>query len=493
MSTVLGRRGIGAPRRLPAMYPYLAFAATAMASMPLALTSQWGQTGVTVALGYAGALLCLHRYRTGRGVAGAWAWLGAGLALNASGRIWEAVAIQVFKDLSTPSGADVLYLAFFPCATVGLLKVVRARYPGLGAAKLIDAGTLTVGSGLLCWVFLIRPSAASASGSALARVVQVAYPVGDLMLLAILARIVAAEGWRTPSIRLMCLALLAFLLGDSAWALVNASNWSVTPTAEALLAEPSLAAFVLFGAAALHPSAEELEHAVTDRGERMSRGLLVSLALASLIAPVLLAGQAVFGRVTDGVAIALCSAQIAGLVIARMWFLLRHVQRQSARLRELALEDPLTGLPTRRSLQAYLGQALQRALRDQERLSVAMIDLDHFKRFNDEHGHPAGDGLLKSATAAWTAHIRSTDMLARVGGEEFVLVLPKADLAEAERIVAKLRATTPLGQTFSAGVATWNSVALPEELIAWADAAMYEAKRSGRDRTLRAATRVAAA
>jgi diguanylate cyclase (GGDEF)-like protein len=474
------------------MHRYLAVAAAALIAMPLLLTSQWGQTGVTVALGCGGAVLCLRRWRRPGAASAAWAWLGVGLALNASGRLWEALELQVFKGEASPSGADLLYLAFFPCATVGLLKIVRTRYPGIGAAKLIDAATLSVGAGLLCWVLLIHPAARSAEGSTFARIVQVAYPVGDLMLLAILARVVAAEGWRTPSIRLLCLALLAFLLGDSAWALVNAEGWTVSTTVESLLEEPSLAAYVLIGAAALHASAPQLDRPALALGERMSRGLLGMLALSALVAPTLLAVQALQGNVRDGFAIAVASAAITGLVIARMSLLLRRVQGQSARLRELALEDPLTGLPNRRSLQAYLGQALQRARRAREPLSVAMIDLDHFKAFNDENGHPAGDGLLKAATAAWGMHVRGTDMLARVGGEEFVLVMPAADIDEAEAIVAKLRDATPLGQTFSAGIAVAGADALPDELIAWADAAMYEAKRAGRDRTRRAGAPVVA-
>jgi diguanylate cyclase (GGDEF)-like protein len=128
-----------------------------------------------------------------------------------------------------------------------------------------------------------------------------------------------------------------------------------------------------------------------------------------------------------------------------------------------------------------------RRRREQRPLSLALIDLDHFKRFNDELGHGAGDHLLKSAAAAWSRQIRASDMLARVGGEEFVLVLPNADVEMAAAVVSKLRSATPLGQTFSAGVAEWDIDALPEELINAADAAMYEAKRAGRDRVERAA------
>ena len=115
-----------------------------------------------------------------------------------------------------------------------------------------------------------------------------------------------------------------------------------------------------------------------------------------------------------------------------------------------------------------------------------MLDLDHFKQFNDQHGHQAGDHLLKSVASCWIRQTRATDMLARVGGEEFVLVLPGADIADADLVVGTLREAGPPGPTFSAGLAQWDGGALADELLESADAAMYRAKRDGRDRVKRA-------
>jgi len=340
--------------------------------------------------------------------------------------------------------------------------------------------------GLLCWVFLIHPQTIGAS-PVLARVVDISYPVGDLVLLAILARVVVAEGWRTPTVRLLLLSLLAFLLGDSIWAFVNQVGFATTGQTESLINETFMAAYALVGAAALHPSSRELDTAMPVDDERVSHTLFILLTAASLVAPAVLTGQAIHGHVTDGIAISVCSVQLTALVLARMGYLLSHVQKQSARLRDLALEDPLTGLPNRRALQSHLANSLQKARREQITLTVAMIDLDHFKAFNDQFGHLAGDHLLKSAASAWAAQVRGTDMLARVGGEEFVLVLPDATVNQAEGVVAKLRGVTPLGQTFSAGLAQWDGEALLEELVNAADTAMYAAKHAGRNRTERAA------
>jgi diguanylate cyclase len=116
-----------------------------------------------------------------------------------------------------------------------------------------------------------------------------------------------------------------------------------------------------------------------------------------------------------------------------------------------------------------------------------MIDLDHFKKFNDEYGHPAGDRLLKGAAAAWTGELRGVDLLARYGGEEFIALLPGSSGDEAVEVLGRLRAATPLGQSFSAGVAMWDGVETSDELIARADEALYQAKAAGRRCTVVAA------
>lgn len=469
----------------PAWQCYLIACAVPAALAPFFLATQWAHTAVNLVVAYASAALAFWRYRTGRGVPVAWLWIGAGIALNASGGISESISVTILHSDAYPTLADALYLAIYPCVSIGLLMIVRRRHPGFGKLKLIDAGTLTVGMGLLCWVYLIEPNA-GATDSLLARIVNISYPVGDLMLLAILARVLTAGGWRTPTVRLILAMLVAFLLGDITWSVINQLGWSTNNTGDASINTIFVAGYALLGAAALHPSARDLSSSVSSDGDRMSRPLLAMLTLASLVAPGVLIGEAITGQVKDGVVIGICSAQLTGLVIARMGFLLSQLQNQSAKLRDLTLEDPLTGLPNRRALQAHLANSLELARRDSQPVAVVMLDLDHFKRFNDEFGHIAGDHLLKSVSAAWSSELRSVDILARVGGEEFVLVLPNSRVRDAEAVLTRLQAVTPLGQTFSAGIAAWDGVALHEELIQAADDAMYRAKRHGRNRVERA-------
>jgi diguanylate cyclase (GGDEF)-like protein len=151
-------------------------------------------------------------------------------------------------------------------------------------------------------------------------------------------------------------------------------------------------------------------------------------------------------------------------------------------LSQLAREDGLTGVANRRTLDERLPQEMARATRQKYKLSVVMIDLDHFKRFNDRRGHAAGDALLRNAAQAWLRQLRPTDLLARYGGEEFTLVLPACDESQAEHMVERLQPLMPERQTFSAGIATWNGIDSANELLAAADRALLQAKRGGRNR-----------
>jgi diguanylate cyclase (GGDEF)-like protein len=281
----------------------------------------------------------------------------------------------------------------------------------------------------------------------------------------------------------MTASMLVFLGGDATWAFVNYIGWEPPSAVGRLLGAVFLLAYVCFGMAGLHPSMREVGQPAPVRDLRLNPRLLGLLAAASLIAPGILAFEVARGDVTDGVAIVAGSVALFLLVVSRMAQLLRHVEAQATQLRELARVDELTGLPNRRAWAAELPRAMERSRRDGSPLSVAVLDLDRFKRFNDEFGHPAGDRLLKGASAAWRAALRATDELVRYGGEEFVVLLPGADSHEAATVMERLRPVTPAGQTFSAGIATWDALETSDELVARADRALYHAKNQGRDRT----------
>ncbi len=147
-----------------------------------------------------------------------------------------------------------------------------------------------------------------------------------------------------------------------------------------------------------------------------------------------------------------------------------------------ALTDALTGLPNRRAWDDDLAREVARAGRAGGTLTVAVLDLDHFKHFNDAHGHPAGDRLLADVAALWSARVRAGDVVARLGGEEFGVLLPDCRTADAVPLVARLLDGLPGGATCSAGVASLREGDDAAALLAAADRALYRAKESGRAR-----------
>ena len=172
---------------------------------------------------------------------------------------------------------------------------------------------------------------------------------------------------------------------------------------------------------------------------------------------------------------------------------LHTISALHAQLSEQALRDPLTGLFNRRYLIEFFQREQARALRERTSLALAMIDLDHFKQLNDNHGHLVGDEVLQAVAQHLQGNLRSTDAVFRIGGEEFLLILPDVELAEALSRVDSLREQLAasdlstragtLNVTLSAGVALWPSHGHTlEELMQAADRALYQAKRDGRDR-----------
>ena len=166
------------------------------------------------------------------------------------------------------------------------------------------------------------------------------------------------------------------------------------------------------------------------------------------------------------------SFMIAGMIVN--W--LTH------QIRLLARTDSLTGLFNRRTMEEELARELERAARDKRPVTVLLIDVDNLKEVNDTLGHSAGDRLLKACGAAWHERLRSADLLARYGGDEFAVILPDCSMDHALVVGERLREATPNETTSSIGVAQWDGVESSDQMLRRADDAMYQAKRAGRNR-----------
>lgn len=412
-----------------------------------------------------------------------WYLFGGGLALSLAGDVSFTVMQHILHlDLSWPSYVDAVYLAAYPSFAAGLFILLKGRISGRDRAGLIDASIVATGLGLLLWTFVMQPIFDDQLIGTAGRLVSLGYPLGDLLLLFMLARLVASPGARTPAYRLLVAALAGQLTFNTVYALLDSYRTG------GLLDLVWFASTLAWTAAALHPSMRSLSEVAPDRAARFSRWRMVLLAATSLLAPAALAYQGVTGPGhIDWPAIAVCAVVLFLLVVARMSGLLNQVQDQAQQLAALAHHDGLTHVPNRRAWDLELVRAMAGARRRQTPLTVAMLDLDHFKSYNDTHGHQAGDALLAQAAGAWRAELRAEDLIARYGGEEFTVLIRALPPEQAAAVVDRLRTRTPFGQTFSAGVATWDGVESPQHLVGRADAALYEAKRAGRNQVARAA------
>jgi len=185
------------------------------------------------------------------------------------------------------------------------------------------------------------------------------------------------------------------------------------------------------------------------------------------------------------------SDRVAAAVALMGWEAAVAIERADLleRLEEQAQTDSLTGLPNLRRWNSELPREISRSKRAGKPLSIALVDLDFFKEYNDTYGHPAGNRMLTEAASAWRAELRDVDLLARTGGDEFAVILHECDTGRASEVIQRMDAATPKGQTCSIGIASWDADEDFEELTARADAALYEAKRNGRGRTELAGTR----
>ena len=187
--------------------------------------------------------------------------------------------------------------------------------------------------------------------------------------------------------------------------------------------------------------------------------------------------------------------QLAVAVAENIALALANLQLRET-LRQQSIRDPLTGLFNRRYLEESLDRDLHRAQRQQQSLGIIMLDIDYFKHFNDTFGHKAGDVVLRTLGQFLKENIRGSDIVCRYGGEEFLLILPEACIADAKQRAEQLRQgirqldiqyqDSSLGPvTISLGVACFpEHGSTGEALIRAADAALYCAKRRGRDRTI---------
>jgi diguanylate cyclase (GGDEF)-like protein/PAS domain S-box-containing protein len=257
----------------------------------------------------------------------AWWLFAAGQLLFFSGDVYT----YSNPDASFPSLGDAFYLAVYPVLMAGLLLLVKRRNPRRDPAALIDALILTIGVGLLAWVFLIAPNIHLTDISWLGKAVSIAYPLGDVLLLAAAIRLAVDAGKRAPAFYLLAGSIVCLLATDSAY---NLALLKGTYDHSQLIYDLGwMAYYILWGAAALHPSMRVLEEPAVDSRPRLSSSRLALLGAACLIAPGIRFAQSLGNP--DVLVLIVASAVLFLLVVARMAGLVRQEERIVARERTL--------------------------------------------------------------------------------------------------------------------------------------------------------------
>ena len=260
----------------------------------------------------------------------AWYLLAAALFSFIAGDTTYNVLTQFFHEVNPfPSLADLFYLLTYPLFAAGIFLLIRSRSSRRDRAALIDAVIITTGLGLLSWVYLVVPNFQADGLSVIPRLISVAYPLGDVLILAMLARLVGDGGLRIRSMQFLVLGAAGLMVADVLYGLIQLNgHWNVGGPVDA----GWIFFYVAWGCAALHPSMVRLSEIVPRRAVQMGRARLALLTSISLIAP---AVQAVTGDSVHAATVALFSAALFLLVIARLWGILNVHQQSVQRERSL--------------------------------------------------------------------------------------------------------------------------------------------------------------
>jgi len=356
----------------------------------------------------------------------AWYLMAAGIASWVLGDtlwVWyrDVALIEPF-----PSLADVLYLAAYPLLAGGLLVLVRSRGQEGWPTALLDSAILTVGLGLLSWVYLIEPTWAAGGTPILEWFVGVAYPLGDLLLCAMLVRLATAPGaWNTAS-RLLAGTVGAMLAFTS---LVQASTLVPGIDAHTTLLDPGwLVAYVLAGAVALRPSMRALSVPAPVRAETTHASRLVALAAALMIGPTVLGSELIAGVPLHAWAVVIATGVLVLLVVVRMIHMMRQLQDQADRLGQLAETDYVTGLANRRRFAERLGEILRDA--HHQVAAFLLIDLARFSEINDTLGDRTGDAILRAVGTRLSELTGERALVARMSDAAFGVLDPSIATGE---------------------------------------------------------------
>lgn len=456
-----------------------AVVAVSLAAPSAADAAALGRWGQALAVG-AGALACGLAARHTRGRArSVWALFCVALAL------WTltdaAYAATVAAGVAVPgiSVFDLGWLTVYvPMVAAVALLYLRLR-PERGWQGVLDGMTLTLAIAALTWAIFLRPLAGG-SDDVVATLLAGLYPAVDLVCLAALGWIVLRSR-RTPRWLRWIVAALAFqAVAGFAHLVSTVYDHDVSGLAVAAFMAAGWF-WALAGAERLAAPERAWAAGLHDRPPRWSEPVPFVLGV----------GVVVLAAAVPDLELRMMAVAAAVIMAVRAMETLSIGRGLITERDRLLVTDPLTGAYNRRFLATEMERAFSRAARGDEELSAIALDLDRFKEVNDRLGHDAGDRLLQEVAAEVSANLRASDVLCRLGGDEFLVLCPMTGGAGAAVIAERLRGriaeaaarvVPEVAVTGSLGIATYPADAdAPDTMLSNADAALYAAKRAGRD------------
>jgi diguanylate cyclase len=402
--------------------------------------------------------------------------LGAGLACWSLGDVMLTIESLGGATPSSPSPADALYLSFFPLSYVAVVLFIRGETRRLSSPNWLDGAVAGLGAGAVCAAFAFATIEHSTGQSVLGAAVNVAYPMGDvLMLLLVVGGTAVMSGRRKAPWLLLAIGFSVNVFGDTS----NLLHASVGGSHLGMIADSiawPISTVLMSMAMWLRPGVAD---PLTPR--KPPGFLLPGLAAGAGLTVLFVRTLTPVNRVATGLATATLL-----LVVLRTWLSVRDLRAQTRMRQRQSVTDHLTRLANRRRLFEALDAFFAEAPENRPKLAFLFIDLNGFKRINDSFGHPVGDEVLKRVGARLADALRPSDLLARVGGDEFAAMLMNTEADEVVALASRLSASLEEPFTIdavSAEIGASIGIALaPEDAsdgdgLMWcADAAMYRAK-----------------
>ncbi len=417
-----------------------------------------------------------------------WLFLGLASLFSAFGEVVWLVYNTILGVDPFPSWADLFFLIYYPLTLIGILifpftPVTRRERNILW----LDLTIVMVSSITIFWYFLLAPIRYT-NEQGLAGAIAVAYPIGDLLIFAGVTALIQRDVEKLARWTLIFLAcgMVFMTFADVLFAYfeVNHTPYNIAYLnilwLSATLCQIAAAAWQIFS----EPITAPVVSVRFSGAKRLLRTVLPYAAAS--IGPILLVivvnSQFVPGPELRGLLFG--TLGMIGLVLLRQYIVLMENVRLYHETQRLANTDSLTGLYNRHYFNESLQREVERTRRYGQSLSVLLMDVDDFKKFNDTFGHLQGDVVLKVVARELSGQLRTTDILARFGGDEFAIILPETDLAGAQVVAAKMERCVasskltdyPLG--ISIGAAAFQPDLTPEHLLDEADRALYRHKNS---------------